>query len=96
MSDARERGTGLIEAAPSVMAILRKQRGITQIQLAQMIGKHQSFVSNMENGMRVRFAVLQKVADILGWAGDPRDLQRPYGTVPLKLKEDSTDEVQEA
>lgn len=50
-----------------VLAVARKQRGITQQELARRLGKPQSFVSSFENGQR-RIDVLELllIAAVMG------------------------------
>lgn len=56
--------------AGKVLADLRKETGVTQLRLAETLGKPQSFVSSYESGQR-RVDVLEliAIADALG--GDP-------------------------
>jgi len=48
------------------MYVLRKQKGISQRDLAQQLGKSQSIISKMENGILANPELLTKIAAILG------------------------------
>jgi transcriptional regulator with XRE-family HTH domain len=49
---------------------LRKAKGITQVQLAKILGKPQSFVSNIERGGR-RIDVIEFYAYVRALGSDP-------------------------
>ena len=49
------------------VARLRIQRGLTQAQLAELVGSHQSSIARLESGrVAPRISFLQKVVDVLG------------------------------
>ena len=63
---------------PTVMRILREQKGIRQHKLANLVDKHQSDISNYETGSVTPPAdVLKMIATILE-VGEPSDLLKPY------------------
>ncbi len=49
---------------------LRKDKGVTQVALAKRLGKTQSFVSNVESGVR-RLDVVEYYAIVRALGGDP-------------------------
>jgi predicted transcriptional regulator len=49
------------------VARLRLQRGLTQAELAELVGTHQSSIARLESGrVAPRISFLQKVVDALG------------------------------
>jgi ribosome-binding protein aMBF1 (putative translation factor) len=54
-----------LEAA-ALLAELRRQRGLSQQQLAEMIGTRQPAIARMEGGENITLARLQKIASLLG------------------------------
>jgi transcriptional regulator with XRE-family HTH domain len=55
------------------LAEQRKRAGLTQVQVAQALGRHQPFVANIESGERRVDAIeLLDIAEIVGF--DPHDL----------------------
>lgn len=50
---------------------VRKMKNITQTELAETLGVNQSYVSQIEKGVRpVSVAVLESIADVLGCSVD--------------------------
>lgn len=45
---------------------IRKEMGVTQMELSKLTGIHQGDISNIENGKNCTVKTLQKVADALG------------------------------
>jgi transcriptional regulator with XRE-family HTH domain len=72
----------------AALASARHRAGLTQKQLAKLLRKPQSFISNYERGQR-RIDVLELMRIVDAWGGDPRDvfmdvLSRRVGTKPRK------------
>lgn len=61
---------GLIITKTKTLKNLRIDRGLTQEQLAESIGKQRSYIADLENGKRnvcrIEAATLVKIATILG------------------------------
>lgn len=65
-------------AKVTVLSILRKKAGLTQIDLANQVGSTQPEISLAETGYtRPRFEVLQALSRVLG-VEEPEDLLRDY------------------
>lgn len=65
------------------MASVRKAAGITQVELAERLGKPQSFASKVERGER-RLDVIEfcQVAEALGH--DPATVLREFVDLPIR------------
>ena len=61
------------------VARLRMQRGLTQTELAEMVGSHQSSIARLESGrVAPRISFLQKVVEALG---GELEIKISYGTM---------------
>ena len=68
------------------MKEVRRNRGLTQTELAERIGSNQSYVSKIERGMSVPTRVAESIADTL--LCDLTDLTEPQEpTITLRLSE---------
>ncbi|HTR95060.1 MAG TPA: helix-turn-helix transcriptional regulator [Trebonia sp.] len=78
------------------IAYHRKRLGLSQVELASLIGRSDSWLSQVERGVRAvdRMAVLQKAADVLGVPvaelrgtepDDAKATERPGGSEALRL-----------
>ena len=61
----------------TALAAARERAGLTQVQLAKLLRKPQSFVSNYERGQR-RIDVLEMLRIVEALKGDPR---RVFGDI---------------
>ena len=59
----------------SVMRLLRQRKGITQAVLAKAVGFSQAVISTAESGGKTPAGCLRRIAEILGWDGEPEELQ---------------------
>ena len=58
----------------------REAAGYTRFRLGSEAGIHPSRVGQFENGRAVPYPVeLQRLADALGWSGEPSDLLKEVG-----------------
>ena len=48
------------------MYVARRKKGLSQMTLAEMVGKSQAAISNLENGIIENPETLEKVSQILG------------------------------
>lgn len=74
------------KAAVAVMIAARKERGISQVELAERIGKTQKYVSNIEVGKR-RVDLIEFCAIARGIGMAPEDLfQLVANKLPVRLE----------
>ncbi len=67
-------------ALPTNMEILRRNRRITQVELAEMLNVSQPMISHFETGKQTPTELqLQKIADAIMYPGNPQDLLLTYG-----------------
>lgn len=60
------------EALRQFLIAKRKEAGLTQAEVAQALGRHQPFISDIEKGQRrVDVAQLMELAEVIGF--DPHD-----------------------
>lgn len=56
----------------SKLRTMRKQRGLTQLELAKKMGVSESYICQIENGKMISIKKLDKMAKVLGC--EPKDL----------------------
>lgn len=67
--------TGVTFEGPRLVRVLRERRGLTQSKLAQRVGRSQVEISLIESGnIRPPWEMLEKIAQVLEYEGDPEDL----------------------
>ena len=60
------------KAVGQILAMARKEKGVTQVEMARRLNKPQSFVSSYESGQRrVDVLELLKIAQALGLNAEP-------------------------
>lgn len=64
--------------SPSTLRLLREQRGLTQSEVGDRIEYEQTMMSFFERGEVIPSdETLQRLAEVLGYPGDPADLLLP-------------------
>ena len=68
-----------------LIAYYRRRRGLSQVKLAGLLGRSESWLSQVERGVRSidRISVLTEVAGVLNVPVTPNEPERTHTNVPL-------------
>lgn len=68
----------------TTLEVLRRQKGLTQRELGELLNPQQpqSRISIIESGGKVPHKLLNEIARVLEYSGDPETLQNEYQPTP--------------